>query len=330
MLAGITLTRFSLWYGQNNHLMPVSATADSSQVDGLFNTMLTVATGLFLLVQGVLIYAIFRFRQRPGDDSDGPPIHGNIPLEVLWTSIPAVIVLAISIYSFEVYNNMGGLDPMASGGGTMMAHHHGDHHGGAAIAAPLDGDSDQLSGQPLARQVALGIGAGPDAQGQAADLAVDVLGLQYAWLFTYPNGFLSGELHLPKGADVQLNITAQDVLHAFWVPQFRLKQDAIPGKPTQLRFTPTVAGTYPIVCAELCGAYHGAMRAEIVVEEPEEYEAWMASMLADAGGDRPITVAARPVQDLTPSEFLQPYADELQLSDRALDSTRDRLTAVGS
>ena len=70
---------------------------------------------------------------------------------------------------------------------------------------------------------------------------------------------------------------AKDVIHAFWVPEFRIKQDVIPGQPTQLSFTATRPGSYPIVCAELCGPYHGGMRSTVVVEEPEAWEAWFHS-----------------------------------------------------
>ena len=79
---------------------------------------------------------------------------------------------------------------------------------------------------------------------------------------------------MPAGKPVSLRMEAKDVIHAFWVPEFRLKQDVIPGQPTVLNFTPTKPGTYPIVCAELCGPYHGGMRSSVVVDDPESYEAW--------------------------------------------------------
>jgi cytochrome c oxidase subunit 2 len=114
LLAGIALTLISLWYGQNHGLLPLAASDEAAQVDALFNMMMTISTGLFLLVQGVIIAAAIKFRRRKDDETDGPPIHGNIPLEIVWTAIPAVMVLIISVYSFEIYNSMGGLDPMAS------------------------------------------------------------------------------------------------------------------------------------------------------------------------------------------------------------------------
>jgi len=106
---------------------------------------------------------------------------------------------------------------------------------------------------------------------------VDVTAMQFAFIFHYPDSDItSGELHVPVGQPIALQMKALDVIHAFWVPQFRLKQDVIPGQPTLLSFTPTRAGQYPIVCAELCGPYHGGMRSTVIVEEPESFAAWVA------------------------------------------------------
>lgn len=318
LLMGIGLTLISLWVGQNYHfLLPVSATDVSPEVDRLFGAMLTISAGLFLLVQGALIYAAIRFRRKPGDNTDGPPIRGNIPLEILWTAIPAIICLGISVVSFDVYNSMGGLDPMASGSGMGMAHHHGRD---TAIAATLDGPD--APGSIPATQVALGLGAAPDARDKAPDLQVNVQGLQYAWIFNYPDlNVMAGELHVPVGQDVQLNISAMDVLHAFWIPQFRIKQDAIPGRPTQLRFRATQTGRYPIVCAELCGSFHGAMRTEVLVETPEEYASWLASVMPatpETAQTMAASVIARATTELTDSEYLQPYSDRLGITDGAI------------
>lgn len=313
MLAGIALTLISLWYGQNHGLMPIEASDDAVMVDGLFNTMMTIGTGIFLLVEGVLIVCLFKFRRRPGDETDGPPIEGNIPLEIVWTAIPAVIVLIIGVYSFDVYMAMGGFDPEASenpeisvqvamlpgegspapllNGSTQAIHHH--HH-----------------------QVALGIGASPETANNAPDLTVNVLGLQYAWIFTYPDSNVtSGELHVPAGKDVKLNIKAQDVIHAFWLPEFRLKQDAIPGQDSEIRFVPKRPGEYSIVCAELCGPYHGGMVSKIYVQPPDEFDSWLQQQVASQD-DATQTVAANVEslsRDRSDAEFLAPYASQLDI-----------------
>ncbi len=127
-------------------------------------------------------------------------------------------------------------------------------------------------------QPGIGIGANPKVLGKAADLVVNVTGMQFAWIFNYPEtDITSGELHVPVGADVQVNLAASDVIHSLWIPQFRLKQDAIPGQATGLRFKATRPGTYPIVCAELCGGYHGSMRSQVIVHTPDEYQEWLES-----------------------------------------------------
>ncbi len=313
LLFGIAITLISLWYGQNNGLMPVAASAEASDVDSLFQLMLTISFGLTLLVQAVLIIAFFKFRRRPGDNSDGPPIHGNLSLEILWTAIPAVTVLAVGIYSFEIYNAMGGLDPMVSGQHSMAAH--AKMHG-SAIAAPLPGEDDGTA--KTERQIALGIGARPDEMGQTADVVVDVSGIQYAWLFNYADsGVMAGELHVPVGQDIQLNISAQDVIHAFWLPELRLKQDAIPGMDTELRFTTTKVGTYAIVCAELCGGYHGGMRTQMIVETPEEYQAWLQENAVAQNPNLAETLALKP-SELSNPEFLAPYAKQMGVNEELL------------
>lgn len=317
LLIGIVVTIISLWYGQNNHLMPVAASDGATQVDGLFATMLTIGTGLCVLVQGILIYALIKFRRRDGDNQDGPPVHGNIPLEILWTSIPAVVVLGIGIYSFEVYNSMGGLDPMASGSQVAM---HSHHHkmSGVAMAAPLleDGESAMMDpSMTPGKKIALGIGATPENEGKTANVVVNVTGLQYAWVFNYPeSGITSGELHLPVGQDAQLNISANDVLHAFWLPEFRIKQDAIPGMPTELRFIPKKVGQYPIVCAELCGGYHGAMRTTLTVETPEEFLSWIESQKEVARQEGFSQAIALNPEKMSAGEYLTPYATEMGIN----------------
>jgi cytochrome c oxidase subunit 2 len=312
MLAGIALTLISLWYGQNHGLLPVAASNEASLIDGLFNTMMTISIGLFLLVEGILIIAILRFRRAKDDTTDGPHIEGNIPLEIVWTGIPAVVVLVIGVYSFDVYSQMGGFDPDASGDAAVVqvAMAEGDY------GAPLmDGGASKHSGH---HHLASGIGASPEKAGQAADLTVEVMGLQYAWIFTYPEtGIISGELHVPMGKDVRLNMKAQDVIHAFWLPEFRLKQDVIPGRDTELRFTATRAGDYPVICAELCGAYHGSMVTRMYVETPEDFAAWQQQQIASQ--PNPADLVASLDRPRTEVDYLAPYAQDMGVD---LDSLR--------
>ncbi|MCS6959160.1 MAG: cytochrome c oxidase subunit II [Pseudanabaenaceae cyanobacterium SKYGB_i_bin29] len=242
VLVGLIISA-AVWYGINNHLLPEAAGLEAEAYDRLFNTMVGIAFGVFLLIEGLLVFAILVFQRRPGDEEDGPGIGENLRLEILWTAIPIVTVLWLSIYSTLVYNRMVGKEPLT------IAHHHAHPH---------------------TTYVAM-------TEGEEGVTEVDVTAMQFAWIFTYPGTEVtSGELHVPLGKKVRLNMQAMDVIHAFWVPELRLKQDAIPGMTTHLEFTPTRLGTFNIVCTELCGAYHGGMRAEMVVDTPADYQKWLA------------------------------------------------------
>jgi cytochrome c oxidase subunit 2 len=111
-------------------------------------------------------------------------------------------------------------------------------------------------------------------------MIVKVKGIQWSWSFEYPavNGVsvISDELHLPKGKQVLLRMTSSDVIHSFWVPEFRVKQDLVPGRITELRITPIRAGNYKVRCAELCGTSHAYMEKPVVVSSQADFDTWMA------------------------------------------------------
>ncbi len=310
LIAGILIAVVSIWIDHNHSLMPIAASQQAPLVDGLFNIMFTIAIALFLVVEGTILIFLFKYRQRPGDDTDGVAVEGNIPLEIFWTAIPSIIVIGLGIYSVDVYNQMGGFEP--------AGHGHSSAHvamiSGSALADTLDSASDSMTAPTI------GIGASPETQGKPADLVVNVSGMQYAWIFNYPDTDISsGELHVPVGADVQLNISAQDVIHSFWVPQFRMKQDAIPGIPTQLRFVATKVGTYPVVCTELCGAYHGSMRTQVIVHTPEEYDSWLSENQIAQKSELHQAIAINPAE-LSTSQFLSPYVHDMGVSAANLES----------
>jgi cytochrome c oxidase subunit II len=322
LVAGIVITLFSIWVGQHHGLLPEQASQQAPLVDGFFNVMVSIATALFIVVEGAIVLFLVKFRRRRGDDTDGVYAEGNLPLEVFWTAIPSIIVITLGIYSVDVYQRMGGFEP---GTTSPMAHsHHSSAHAakmpGSAIAATLtetpslESKTSVATGTPK-----YGFGATPAEEGKAADLVVNVTGMQFAWIFNYPvSGVTAGELHIPVGTDVQLNLSATDVIHSFWVPQFRLKQDAIPGIPTKLRFTATKPGTYPVVCTELCGGYHGSMRSQVVVHNSQqEFESWMEENLIAQKQELKEAVAINPA-NLSTSEFLAPYIQEMGINSETL------------
>ncbi|WP_254932792.1 cytochrome c oxidase subunit II [Cyanobium sp. WAJ14-Wanaka] len=247
-LLGIAIVLLGLWVGNNVSMLPVQASSNAPFYDELFRVLFSIGTMLFVGVCGLLIYSLVRFRRRSGDMGDGSAVEDNLPLEIVWTAIPAVVVLFVGLYSYNTYERMGGMSSL------------GDHGSMQASAGKEE-------------RVWAGIGM---ASGEAATMQVDVTAMQFAFIFSYPDSSItSGELHVPMGQPVELHLKANDVIHAFWVPQFRLKQDVIPGQPTVLSFTPTKAGTYPVICAELCGPYHGGMRTSVVVQEPDAFEQWV-------------------------------------------------------
>lgn len=115
----------------------------------------------------------------------------------------------------------------------------------------------------------------------AAALTMEVVGHQFNWEFRYPG--LAGslyspkyELHLPAGKQVKILVSSADVIHQFWVPEFRQKISAVPGMVTDINLTPQVPGRYDLTCSEYCGANHSTMQAKVVVESPDAFEKWLA------------------------------------------------------
>jgi cytochrome c oxidase subunit II len=341
LLAGIVITLVSLWYGQNHNLFPAAASDEAPLIDNLFNFMMTIGTGIFILVQGVLVWVAIRFNRKPkAEVVDGSPDHGNIPLEIVWTAIPAVIMLILSIYSFDVYQQIGGLNPMGHEAHMTQTAAKASMPG-AAMAATIDRPVGNMpmGNMPMdgsqSDSPALNAGVQDSASVAQVDLApvknpdnafnVNVSAMQFAWLFEYPGeDVTTGELHVPIGRDVVVSMKANDVIHAFWVPEFRIKQDAVPGITTTVRFTPNRLGEYPLICAELCGAYHGIMRSKVIVESETDYRTWIEGQkLAQAGELSSRVATAQTTGQMSDSEYLAPYAKDLAVTPEALKVMAD-------
>lgn len=137
-------------------------------------------------------------------------------------------------------------------------------------------------------------------------MTVDVYSQQYAWSFGYPetknDGYSQGELHVPVDHQVIFKMHAQDVIHSFWVPEWRIKKDNVPGITTTAVITPDKVGTYQLVCTELCGFGHGSMRAKVVVEPRPQFEKWVNG-LADS--------VPKDLKDSTVDQLQDPNATQL-------------------
>jgi cytochrome c oxidase subunit II len=115
---------------------------------------------------------------------------------------------------------------------------------------------------------------------EADRMVVDVYAQQFAWSFTYPEQkkFSRGELHVPVDRQVEFRLHGLDVIHSFWVPEWRIKKDAVPGITTRAIVTPDKEGTYQLICTELCGFGHAAMRSTVEVESPQQFRQWLSGL----------------------------------------------------
>ena len=238
----------SFWIGFNVNLLPEEASINAPIYDELFKILFIIGLILFIGMTLLVIYSLIKFRRRNGQLGDGIALEGNLNLEIIWTVIPSIIVLFVGIYSYNIYDRMGGMNELNHNHEMMPAN---------------------------SEKIWAGISQVSDTKSITSNTNIEVSAMQFAFLFNYPEGdFISGELHVPVDQKISIKMESKDVIHAFWIPEFRIKQDIIPGQPTILNFTPTKVGKYPIICAELCGPYHGGMRASIIVEEPSDYQNW--------------------------------------------------------
>ena len=228
----------------NVPILPAVASREGRISDDAFMVLLIVSVPVFVLVHTVLLYSVWRFRATTAA-GDGPPIGGHRTLETGWVAVTLAMVLALAAYGWNGMNEMRST--------------------GAA-----------------AQQVGHALAAAPGLRGPG-ELRVKVVGSQFAWLFEYPDlGVKSVELRLPKDRLVRFEITSLDVLHSFWIPSFRTKQDAVPGRTITLLVTPTAVGRYAAECTVLCGAGHTVMRSSVEVMEPAAFDDWVAKQRASA------------------------------------------------
>jgi cytochrome c oxidase subunit 2 len=236
------LVVLSIWMGQQAYRwLPVQASTAAPLVDGLFSFETAVGTFVFGGVVSVMVWVIVMHRAEKYDDSDAEPIEGNTRLEVIWTAIPFVLVMAIAVYAMRVNTTLGMLGP--------MEHIH------------LRNPVEQVGGYPGDRL--------PAEQ-------VEVIARQWSWEFRYPGADVSStELHLAVDEPVTFRLVSEDVLHGFFIPAFRLKQDIVPGRAIDLNVTPTREGRYRLRDSQFSGTWFAANQADVVVESAEVHQAWL-------------------------------------------------------
>lgn len=197
---------------------------------GLWNLMIWLGIGVFVLVEALLVYVMIRYRRRP-NDPEPEHVHGNTKLELAWTILPAVVLVIITVPTVKsIWKFQGG--------------------------APANA------------------------------LQIDVIGHQWWWEFRYPeqNITTANELYIPTGRAVNFNLTSNDVIHSFWIPQLGGKRDVVSNRTNTLWYTPDSVGTRAFngSCNEYCGASHANMRFRAYTVSPDEFDRWVAGQQANA------------------------------------------------
>lgn len=232
-------------------LPPDPKTEAGQDVFNLYLVVLALAAIVFIGVEGFILYAVFRYRRKPGDDVLPEQLHGNNKVEVIWTLIPTVIVLVLFVVSIITLNEV-------------------------------------------------------EARSENPGVTIEVQGKQWSWVFVYEDGPTIGPvgneppvLAVPVGEPVRLILTSDNVIHAFYVPQFLLKRDMVPvnenGTPNEIEFVVSEAGTYAGQCAEFCGTDHAGMVFTVNAMPRADYDAYIAAIEdgetpPTGGGDCELTI----------------------------------------
>ncbi|EMA45950.1 cytochrome c oxidase subunit II [Halococcus morrhuae DSM 1307] len=237
---------------------PVLAqSVNADLIYGLNAKLLYVAIPITLLVQVILVYAVWKFR----NNDDPQPTRENRRLEITWTIATAIILLFVGVASYTVLGN-------------------------PAIALTADENQAQPQAQqeiqPSVTHPNRSGATAPDSK-QAVEIEVDAF--QWGWEFIYPDAGVnsSTELAIPANKSVYLHITSRDVIHAVHVPSLGLKQDAIPGQYNTIMTNATEPGTYQLYCAEFCGSGHSKMLANMTVMPQGEYQSWLDEQESSSG-----------------------------------------------
>jgi len=227
--------------------LPENASTFGGQIDQMFYLIYYITGFTFVLVNVLLIAFIILYRDR-GDGRRATYTHGNSTLEIIWTIVPALILVMLAFMSKGLW------------------------------------DSIKKNPPP-------------------ADVQVQVTGKQFNWEIVYPGPDgkfgteddyqVDNDLHVPVNKVVRVLLHSKDVIHSFFLPNMRLKQDALPGREIVVWFQATKPGTYEIPCAELCGFGHSGMKGQLTVHDAAGYDAWLKERWPTTTADAPATETKR-------------------------------------
>ena len=253
-----------------DYLSPQSGSPNANDIDTLYKITFAIGVLIFLLVEGILIYSLFKFRWRRGGPQPAQ-IRGNAPLEIGWTIGAASILVVLTVVTFIYLGDIK--NPQASQPGGLQS------AGGVEFAALNQ----------------------PDPPG-GRSLEIEVNGQQYLWRYEYPGReqlFSYYDMYVPVKTTVTLKLTSSDVVHSWWIPKLGGKADATPGHTNETWFRIDQPGSYNGVCAELCGEGHADMRARVIALPVEEYEAWAARTRQDIRRSQTLLALSRKVRGET-------------------------------
>jgi cytochrome c oxidase subunit 2 len=208
--------------------LPENVSTYGGDIDRLFYLIFYITGIAWLLVQVAMLIFLVQYRHREGRRATYT--HGNTTLEIIWTIVPALILVMLGFLSKATWETV-------------------------RYGAPKTDHVVQVTAKQFNWEM---LYPGPDGKFETAD-----------------DKMLENDLHVPVNTPIRVQLKAKDVIHSFFVPQFRLKQDAVPGRTIEVWFQATRPGRFEIPCAELCGFGHSGMLGHVTVQTAEEYQAWL-------------------------------------------------------
>jgi cytochrome c oxidase subunit 2 len=222
--------------------LPKDVSEHGKEIDSLFYFILALTGIVFIVTEMLLFWFIWKYDAAARGEEKATYIHGSHTLEVVWTIIPAVLMLFLAIYQMNAWADIKMRRP---------------------VMTPT----------------------------------VEVVARQFEWRLRYPGRdgelgtpddlFLVNDLHVPVNEDVLVQLKSMDVLHSFFLPNLRIKQDAVPGMKIPVWFKATETGQYDLVCAELCGWGHYKMKGRITIESRDDFDAWLERKYAEQEATQP-------------------------------------------
>ena len=240
--------------------LPPQASTFAPGIDGMFVAILIITGITFFIVELGILWFIFSYRERPGRKAFYT--HGNTRAEVIWTAIPAVTMLILGLASNGLLVKMRGRQSVPANAYPIGVH--AKQFEWWITNPGADGKLGRVS-PGLVQKTGNPTGLDPADPAGSDDIVV------------------RNVLHLPVGRPIVVEMESEDVIHSFYIPQFRVRQDIVPGMHIRIWFEATVPGEYEIGCSQLCGNNHYKMRARVLVHTQADYDAWMKAQAQAKG-----------------------------------------------